>query len=400
MSDSRVAPVPQPPDHAPAPGSSNGTPIVIELPPGIDAPTEGALRSALTAAVADSGYTVRVAYRSAPTTAAGTPPTAGPAQSDPPHISVVLPVYNESDNLPELTRRLDAVLGALGDTYEVIFVDDGSHDGSLGILRSLHASDPRLRIVRLSRNFGHQAAISAGIDHAQGDVIVVMDADLQDPPEEIPNLLAHWRQGYQVVYAIRHQRKEGLLKRSAYGFFYRSLHQVASIEIPLDAGDFCAIDRQVADVLRSMPERNRFIRGIRSWVGFRQIGVPYDRAARYAGQPKYSLFKLIRLALDGFFSFSYLPLRLASLLGLLVSMAGFVLAVWTIYKRLVLPQFPSGFATIVVGMMFLGGIQLLALGVIGEYVGRIFDEVKQRPLYIVRERWGFDRIPHPTTTDG
>jgi dolichol-phosphate mannosyltransferase len=388
MSDSRVTPVP-PPDHpAPTTGSARDVPIRIELPAGMDAITEGALRSAVASAVVGSGYTVHVAHHHGAVAVA----SEGPAV---PCLSVVLPVYNESDNLPELARRLGAVLEGLGETYEVIFVDDGSQDATQGILRSLHARDPHMRIVRLSRNFGHQAAISAGIDHARGDVIVIMDADLQDPPEEIPNLLAHWRQGYQVVYAIRHQRQEGLLKRSAYGFFYRSLHQVASIEIPLDAGDFCAIDRQVADVLRSMPERNRFIRGIRSWIGFRQIGVPYNRAARYAGKPKYSLFKLTRLALDGFFSFSYLPLRLASLLGLLVSIAGFFLAVWTIYKRLVLPEFPSGFATIVVGMMFLGGIQLLALGMIGEYVGRIFDEVKQRPIYIVRERWGFDP-PNPS----
>ncbi len=387
MSDSRVAPVPQPDNHTPTAGSARDVPILVELPPGIDASMEGALRSAVTSAVAGSGYTVHVTNPrvAVPSVAANPAPPANP------RLSVVLPVFNESDNLPELIRRLKAVLETLGETYEVIYVDDGSQDGSPGILRSMQTHDPCMRVVCLSRNFGHQAAISAGIDHARGDVIVVMDADLQDPPEEIPNLLAHWHQGYQVVYAVRHQRKEGLLKRSAYGFFYRSLHQVASVEIPLDAGDFCAIDRQVADVLRSMPERNRFIRGIRSWIGFRQIGVPYNRAARYAGKPKYSLFKLTRLALDGFFSFSYLPLRLASLLGLLVSIAGFVLAVWTIYKRLVLPEFPSGFATIVVGMMFLGGIQLLALGMIGEYVGRIFDEVKQRPLYVVGERWGFDQ---------
>lgn len=394
MSISRVTTAPQPDEHSGAPGSAEGAPVVIELPPGIDAITESALYSAVTSVLVGSGYTVR--FEPCPTPPA---PNGASAVADP-RISVVVPVYNESDNLPELARRLHAVLEAQGDTYEVIFVDDGSQDNSLGILGSLRASDPHVRVVRLSRNFGHQAAISAGIDHARGDVIIVMDADLQDPPEEIPNLLAHWQQGYQVVYAIRHQRKEGLLKRSAYGFFYRSLHQVSSIEIPLDAGDFCAIDRQVADVLRSMPERNRFIRGIRSWIGFRQIGVPYNRAARYAGKPKYGLFKLTRLALDGFFSFSYMPLRLASLLGLLVSIAGFFLAVWTIYKRLVLPEFPSGFATIVVGMMFLGGIQLLALGVIGEYVGRIFDEVKQRPLYIVRERWGFDQASlHPTRNE-
>lgn len=304
--------------------------------------------------------------------------------------SVVLPIFNESENLAELHQRLSAVMAALAEPYEIIFVDDGSQDDSAGLLRAMQARDPHVRVLRLSRNFGHQSAISAGIDHACGDAVIVMDADLQDPPEALPALLAAWRQGHDVVYAIRQERKENILKRSAYGLFYRLLHQVANVEIPIDAGDFCVLDRRVADVLRQMPERNRFIRGIRSWVGFSQIGVPYNRAARFAGQPKYSLFKLLRLAFDGFFSFSYVPLRLASLFGVFVSFLGFLLSVWTVYKRFTLPEFPSGFATIVVGMMFLGGIQLIALGVIGEYVGRIFDEVKQRPIYIIGERWGFD----------
>ncbi len=308
----------------------------------------------------------------------------------PPRISVVLPVFDERETLPELHRRLSAVLTALGEPFEMIFVDDGSRDGSAELLYRLQQSDHQVRVLRLSRNFGHQTAISAGIDHARGDAIVLMDADLQDPPEELPALLDHWRQGAQVVYAVRQQRKEAWPMRAAYSFFYRLLRQLANVEIPLDSGDFCVMDRCVADVLRQMPERNRFLRGIRSWIGFRQVGVPYQRAARFAGRPKYNLFRLLRLAFDGFFSFSYVPLRLASLFGLVVSFLGFLLSLWTIYKRFTLPEFPSGFATIVVGMMFLGGIQLIALGVIGEYVGRIFDEVKQRPLYIVSQRWGFD----------
>ncbi|MBK9096247.1 MAG: glycosyltransferase family 2 protein [Anaerolineae bacterium] len=307
-----------------------------------------------------------------------------------PVFSVVLPVFNERESLAELHRRLSSVMIALAEPYEIIYVDDGSRDGSGDLLAAIQQNDAQVRVLHLSRNFGHQAAISAGLDHAGGDAVIVLDADLQDPPEVLPALLAQWRLGFDVVYAVRRERKENLFKRSAYDIFYRLLRQVANVEIPLDAGDFCVLDRRVADVLRKMPERNRFMRGIRSWIGFRQIGVPYNRAARFAGQPKYSLLKLLRLAFDGFFSFSYLPLRLASLFGLLVSFLGFLLSVWTVYKRFTLPEFPSGFATIVVGVMFLGGIQLIALGVIGEYVGRIFDEVKQRPLYIIGERRGFD----------
>lgn len=364
------------------PRPANALPRVrVWLPPSNDQPGDQALAHALEQVLLTSGRPFDLHQGGITDSGAAVMPT---------RYSVVLPVFNESETLPELHRRLSVVMEALAEPYEIIFVDDGSRDASGELLHALQASDPHVRVLRLSRNFGHQSAISAGIDHARGDAVIVMDADLQDPPEALPDLLAPWRQGHDVVYAVRRDRKENVLKRSAYGLFYRLLHQAANVEIPLDAGDFCVLDRRVADVLRQMPERNRFIRGIRSWVGFRQIGVPYNRAARYAGQPKYSLFKLLRLAFDGFFSFSYVPLRLASLFGLFVSFLGFLLSVWTVYKRFTLPEFPSGFATIVVGMMFLGGIQLIALGVIGEYVGRIFDEVKQRPLYIIGERWGFD----------
>ncbi len=355
--------------------------VRVWLPPSSDQSGDRALAQALEQVLVTSGRPFHLHQSGAATSHDAVTPT---------RYSVVLPVFNESETLPELHRRLSLVMEALAEAYEIIFVDDGSRDTSGELLHALQTSDAHVRVLRLSRNFGHQSAISAGIDHARGDAVIVMDADLQDPPEALPELLTAWRQGHDVVYAVRQDRKENVLKRSAYGLFYRLLHKVANVEIPLDAGDFCVLDRRVADVLRQMPERNRFIRGIRSWVGFRQIGVPYNRAARYAGQPKYSLFKLLRLAFDGFFSFSYVPLRLASLFGLFVSFLGFLLSVWTVYKRFTLPEFPSGFATIVVGMMFLGGIQLIALGVIGEYVGRIFDEVKQRPLYIIGERWGFD----------
>ena len=357
--------------------------ISVWLPASSDQSSDRRLAQALDEVLVASGRPFELHPSSAADSRASAAETAM-------RYSVVLPVFNESENLPEVHRRLSVVMAALAEPYEIIYVDDGSRDESGTLLRTLQGSDPHVRVLRLSRNFGHQSAISAGIDHAVGDAVIVMDADLQDPPEAVPDLLAPWRQGHDVVYAIRQGRKENVLKRSAYGLFYRLLQQVANVEIPLDAGDFCVLDRRVADVLRQMPERNRFIRGIRSWVGFRQVGVPYNRAARFAGQPKYSLLKLLRLAFDGFFSFSYVPLRLASLFGLFVSFLGFLLSVWTVYKRFTLPEFPSGFATIVVGMMFLGGIQLIALGVIGEYVGRIFDEVKQRPLYIIGERWGFD----------
>jgi len=305
-------------------------------------------------------------------------------------LSVVLPVYNEEENIPEVYRRLTAVLERMGDSYEVIFVDDGSSDRSVELLKELHARDDCIRLVRLGRNFGHQTAISAGIDFTSGKTVVVMDADLQDPPEVLPQFIDKCREGYEVVYAVRQKRKEHVFKRFAYFLFYRLLKFLASIDIPLDAGDFCVMDRRVVDLLKAMPERNRFIRGIRTWVGFRQIGLEYERDPRHAGGVKYTLAKLVKLALDGLISYSYLPLRLASLVGLLVSTSSFALAGWTIYMKLTVPNFIAGFTTVVVGVTLLGGIQLITLGIIGEYIGRIFDEVKQRPLYTVREVIGFD----------
>jgi glycosyltransferase involved in cell wall biosynthesis len=307
-----------------------------------------------------------------------------------PELSVVLPVYNEQDSLIRLHGRLTEVLNAEDVSYEIIFVDDGSTDGSIPLLHKLAASDPRVRLVRLARNFGHQTAISAGIDFASGQAVIVMDADLQDPPEVLPQFINKWREGYEVVYAVRRRRKEHILKRIAYSGFYRLLKPLASIDIPLDSGDFCIMDRRVVSVLTAMPERNRFLRGIRSWVGFRQIGLEYERDHRHAGETKYTLAKLLRLAVDGLVSFSYLPLRLASLLGFVVSISAFALGARTLLMKLRNPDFIAGFTTIVVGITLLGGIQLITLGIIGEYIGRIFDEVKQRPLYTVREVIGFD----------
>jgi dolichol-phosphate mannosyltransferase len=243
-------------------------------------------------------------------------------------------------------------------------------------------------VIELARNFGHQVAISAGLDHARGAGVIIMDADLQDPPEVLPEFIAKWREGHDVVYAIREQRKEGALKRATYAAFYRLLQRVAQIEIPLDAGDFCIMDRRVVDLLNGMPERNRFVRGIRSWVGLSQVGLPYARQARHAGHPKYTFSRLIYLALDGLVSFSFLPLRVITLMGFAVSAVSILLAIAYTIQKITIGLSPPGFATLTVALFFLSGIQLVTIGVIGEYVGRIFDEVKRRPLYVVNQRIG------------
>ena len=299
-------------------------------------------------------------------------------------LSVVLPVHDESANIPPLHERLSAVLRALDVTYELIFVDDGSRDGSAALVEQLAANDPHVVLVQLARNFGHQRAVTAGLDHASGRGVVVMDADLQDPPEVLPELVGKWREGYDVVYAVRDSRQEGLVKRAAYWAFYRLLMQVADISIPLDAGDFCLMDRCVVDALATLPERTRFVRGIRSWVGFRQLGVRYDRPARHAGRAKYTISRLVYLALDGLISFSYMPLRLIVCIGFLISAISLAMAAVYAVRKLAGDLNPPGFATLVVAIFFLAGVQLVTLGVVGEYIGRIFEEVKQRPLYVVR----------------
>ena len=307
-----------------------------------------------------------------------------------PDLSVVLPVQDEEDNIPILYSRLHSVLEKTGMNYEMIFVDDGSGDKSLERLHVLADQDHRVMVVELARNFGHQVAITAGLDHARGNAVIVMDADLQDPPEVLPQLIVKWREGHDVVYAIRQQRKEGWFKRTTYAVFYRLLRRVANVEIPLDAGDFCIMDRTVVNLLRSMPERNRFVRGIRSWVGLRQTGLPYERQARNAGRPKYSFARLMLLALDGLISFSYTPLRVASLSGVGISLLSFLMAGFFFIKKLTTGLNPPGFATLVVAIFFLAGIQLITIGVMGEYIGRIFDEVKRRPLYVVRRVTGHE----------
>lgn len=324
-------------------------------------------------------------------------PGAPPAPREAVELSVVIPAFNEEANLTALYARLVAALDPLATPYEILFVNDGSRDATLPMLRQLAASDGRVTVIDLARNFGHQVAISAGLDHTSGRAVIIMDGDLQDPPEVLPQFIARWREGHDVVYAIREQRKEGPLKRAAYNLFYRMLKRVANIDIPLDAGDFCIMDRRVVDLLNAMPERNRFLRGIRSWVGLSQTGLAYERQARHAGRPKYTFTRLLYLALDGLVSFSYVPLRLISLAGLIVSLMSILIAIFYTIQKLTVGLSPPGFATIVVAIFFLSGIQLITIGVIGEYVGRIFEEVKARPLYIVRQIWGREERPRGPT---
>jgi glycosyltransferase involved in cell wall biosynthesis len=301
-----------------------------------------------------------------------------------PELSVVIPIYNEEENLSELYSRLVRVLDDTRTDFEIVLVDDGSRDKSVQILEELEASDKRVSVIELARNFGHQVAITAGLDFARGRAIAVMDADLQDPPEVLPKFIAKWREGHDVVYAIREHRKEGWLKRTGYSAFYRLLRHVSNINIPLDAGDFCVMDRRVVDLLKRMPERNRFVRGIRSWVGLNQVGLPFERRARHAGTSKYTIGRLMLLALDGLISFSYVPLRIITALGLSVSFVSLFLAVFFFVKKLLYGLSPPGYASLIVSIFFLAGIQLVTLGVIGEYVGRIFEEAKRRPMYILR----------------
>lgn len=308
--------------------------------------------------------------------------------SSPPKLSVVIPIFNEAEIIPVLHSRLSAVLEEMHIDHEVIFVDDGSTDGSVNQLRALTAKDNRVALVELARNFGHQVAITAGLDFARGKAVAVMDGDLQDPPEALPQFIDKWREGYDVVYAIRERRKEGWLKRVSYATFYRLLKRVANIDIPLDAGDFCVMDRRVVNLLKSMPERSRFIRGIRSWIGLNQIGLPSERHARHAGTSKYTVGRLMLLALDGLISFSYVPLRVITVLGLSVSFLSMIMASFFFVKKLLYGLNPPGFASLIVSIFFLAGIQLITLGVIGEYVGRIFEEAKRRPMYVLRRNSG------------
>jgi glycosyltransferase involved in cell wall biosynthesis len=299
-------------------------------------------------------------------------------------LSVAIPLHNEEAGIPELLRRLGAVLDSIpGGPHEIVFVDDGSRDRTLEMLHAAARSDPRLLIVALSRNFGHQAALSAALDFVSGDVVVAMDGDLQDRPEAIPALLAKHREGFDVVYAQRVRRKEQWLLRVSYFVFYRLLASLADTRLPLDSGDFALMSIKVVEQMRAAPEHNRYLRGLRSWVGFRQTGLVVERDERFAGRTNYGPFKLLQLASDGLFSFSIMPLRAAAMLGLVAILLSAAFSIYTLYAKLLLHRAPVGFTSIMLFMSFLAGVQLFFLGIIGEYIGRIYQETKRRPLYVV-----------------
>jgi dolichol-phosphate mannosyltransferase len=311
-----------------------------------------------------------------------------------PELSVVVPLYNEAENLGELHERLKSSLDRLGCDYEVVLVDDGSRDAMPGMLDELQGRDSHVSVLHLSRNFGHQAAVCAGIDHARGGAILLMDGDLQDPPEVIPSFVQLWRDGYDVVYAIRRRRKEGWLKRLGYFSFYRLLRAISDLDIPVDSGDFCLMDRKVVEALKRLPERKRFVRGLRTYVGFRQIGLAYERGAREAGSPKYTFGALLELALDGLVSFSSYPLRLVTYLGLSTAGLAAIATVWVLADALYQQTAPRGWASTLVVVLFMGSVQLICLGIIGEYIRLIFLESKQRPTYIVGRWRGRSRSVH------
>jgi glycosyltransferase involved in cell wall biosynthesis len=303
-----------------------------------------------------------------------------------PTLGIVIPIFNEDEILDQLYDRLAQVMDSLCMPVVACLVDDGSADHSLAKIKGFCQKDSRFRYLSFSRNFGHQTAVLAGLREFDADVYVVMDGDLQDPPELIPELLAKWRSGYEVVYCVRRTRKENVLKRWAYSAFYRMLRAISYVHIPLDTGDFCLMDRIIVEHMRRMPEHNHFIRGLRTWIGFRQTAHYYHRDARAGGAPKYTVAKLFALAYDGLISFSFVPLRLAMKLGLLVSLFSFAGICALIFTKLVFDIPLAGWTSTAVLILFMGGIQLFTLGVVGEYIGRIFDEVKGRPLYIIREQ--------------
>jgi polyisoprenyl-phosphate glycosyltransferase len=312
-------------------------------------------------------------------------------------LSLVVPIFNEEENLPDLLARTTAALDSTTQPWEIIFVDDGSRDRSCRILRDAHAADPRIKLLCLSRNFGHQPAITAGVHHAAGDAVILLDGDLQDPPELIPQLVAKWREGYQVVLAQRRSRADGGAGPRGIGFrlFYPLLRKISDLPQAPDAGIFGLMDRAAVDAFNKLPERNRFIPGLRLWLGFNQTSIQYDRQHRARGRPKQTLARLIKYAMDAMISFSIKPLRAATWLGFVCAVIGFSTAIFFIFRRLFFKDpAVTGFTTLLTMMMFIGGIQLITIGILGEYVGRIYEEIKQRPLYVVQEKVGFGRPPH------
>ncbi len=307
--------------------------------------------------------------------------------------SVIAPIYNEMENLPELCRRVKETLDSTGEPWELILVDDGSTDGSTERIRELAWVDERIRPLIFARNFGHQIAITAGWDHARGDAVVTIDSDLQDPPELILEMIKKWREGYEVVYAVRAEREgESWFKLWTASLFYRIIYRITDVKIPLDTGDFRLMDRQVVDVLKKMRERHRFPRGMSAWVGFKQIGVEYKRAARFAGSTKYPFRKMFKLAINAITSFSYFPLQVATFFGFVSAGLAILAIPIVVYMRITGSQAFFGQATTLIAVLFLGGVQLISLGILGEYIGRLYDEAKGRPLYILREGPG-DQAP-------
>lgn len=301
-------------------------------------------------------------------------------------FSIVAPVFNEQDNIAELYRRVRETMDSTGEPWELILVDDGCTDGSTDRIRELAAQDARVRPIIFARNFGHQIAVTAGLDYARGQAVVIIDADLQDPPEITIDLIARWREGYEVVYAVRAEREgETWFKKVTASLFYRLIYRITDVKIPLDTGDFRLLDRKVVDVMKGMRERHRFLRGMAAWVGFRQIGVEYKRGVRYSGMTKYPFKKMFRLALNAITGFSYFPLQMATYLGFISASISILAIPIVIALRLTGSQAFIGQASTLIAVLFLGGVQLISLGVLGEYIGRLYDEAKGRPLYIVRE---------------
>ncbi|MBG0785817.1 MAG: glycosyltransferase family 2 protein [Anaerolineaceae bacterium] len=303
-----------------------------------------------------------------------------------PTFSIIAPIYNELENIPELYPRVRDVLDQTGEPWELILVDDGSTDGSTDVIRTLAENDDRVKPIIFARNFGHQIAVTAGLDYSRGEAVVIIDADLQDPPEVILDLIEKWREGYEVVYAVRGEREgESWFKKTTASLFYRVIYRITDVNIPLDTGDFRLMDRKVVNIMNQMRERHRFLRGMSSWVGFKQIGVTYKRKARFAGETKYPFKKMLKLALNAITSFSYFPLQMATYIGFITAGLSVIAIPVVILLRLITGTTLEGQATTLIIVLFLGGVQLISLGIIGEYIGRIYDEAKGRPLYIVSE---------------
>jgi glycosyltransferase involved in cell wall biosynthesis len=306
-------------------------------------------------------------------------------------ISLVIPFYNEEPNIDRLFERVESVLAHLSMTYEIICVNDGSRDNTLKSLLDRHRRNSAIKVINLSRNFGKEIALTAGIDHAKGNAVIPMDADLQDPPELIEALIAKWQEGYDVVYATRRSRDgESWLKRFTANAFYKTIAQMSQVPIPANTGDFRLLDRRVVEALKQMPERTRFMKGLFSWVGFKQISVLYDRSPRYKGTTKWNYWRLWNFAIDGITSFSFLPLKVWGYIGIVLSLITLLYAAFLVIRTLIFGIDVPGYASLMVAVLFLGGIQLITLGVIGEYLGRVYEEVKGRPLYLVRDSFGFE----------